>query len=313
MSDTGMYELISRNKRNSWLLVIALVIIVALIAAVFGRWFGGRQFGMQYALMFGVLGLAFAIVGALASYFMGTSVIMAVSSARRADPDDEIQLHNLVEEMCIASGLPKPDIYIIEDSAPNAFACGRNPEHSAIAVTRGLMSKLNRNELQGVIAHEMSHIQGYDILFATMVSVLVGTVVLMCDMFWRISLFGRGRRRRSSRDRGGGQIELIIGLVAIALMVLAPIFVQIIQLAASRQREYLADANGAKMTRNPQALAAALEKIAGDPEPLEAANRGTQHLYIVNPLKGKARATSQSWFATHPPIQDRVHRLREMT
>ena len=313
MSDTGMYELISRNKRNSWLLVIALVFVAAILALVFGRWWGGRQFGLQDALLFCGFAVIFAAFAAVTSYFTGTSVIMAVSAAHRTSPDDERQLHNLVEEMCIASALPKPEIYIIEDGAPNAFACGRNPENSAVAVTRGLMGKLSRNELQGVIAHEMSHIQNYDILFATLMSVLVGTIVLMCDLFWRMSLFG-GRRRRSSRGRGGGgQIELIIGIVAILLMIIAPLFARIIQLAASREREFLADSTGAKMTRHPEALASALAKIADDDEPLEAANRGTQHLYIVNPMKGKAHAKLQSWFSTHPPIEERVQRLREMT
>jgi len=311
MSKTGMYELISKNKRESWLLVFGMVVFTCVIAYVFGLWFGGKQYGQQYAIMFAGFGLIFALIGALLSYFTGTKVIMAVSRAHKVSPEEETQLHNIVEELCIASGLPKPDVYIIEDSAPNAFACGRNPEHSAIAVTRGLMAKLNRNELQGVIAHELSHVQNFDILFGTMVSVLVGTIVLMCDLSLRMSLFGGGRRRRSNND--SGQAGAIIAIIAIALMILAPIFVKMIQLAVSRKREYLADSTGAKMTRNPEALASALLKIADDPDPLEAANRGTQHLYIVNPLKGKAHAVSQSLFSTHPPIADRVERLRQMT
>jgi len=310
MSKTGMYELISKNKRESWLLVFGMIIFICFVAYIFGLWFGGKQYGHQYSIMFAAFGLIFASIGALVSYFTGTKVIMAVSGAHKVSPEDEKQLHNIVEELCVASGLPKPDIYIIEDSAPNAFACGRNPEHSAIAVTRGLMAKLNRNELQGVIAHELSHVQNFDILFGTLVSVLVGTIVLMCDLFLRMSIFG-GRRRRSSNN--SGQAGAIIAIIAIALMILAPIFATIIQLAVSRKREYLADSTGAKMTRNPEALASALLKIADDPDPLEAANRGTQHLYIVNPLKGKAHAVSQSLFSTHPPIADRVARLRAMT
>ncbi len=311
MSKTGMYELISKNKRESWLLVFGMIIFVGVIAYVFGLWFGGKQQGQQYAIMFASMGLIFAAIGAMISYFTGTKVIMAVSRAKKTDPNSEKQLHNIVEELCIASALPKPDIYIIEDSAPNAFACGRNPEHSAIAITRGLMAKLNRNELQGVIAHELSHVQNFDILFGTMVSVLVGTIVIMCDLSLRMSLFG-GRRRRSSKD-SSGQAGAIIAIIAIALMILAPLFVKIIQLAVSRKREFLADSTGAKMTRNPDALASALLKIADDPDPLEAANRGTQHLYIVSPLKGKAHAVKQSLFSTHPPISERVKRLREMT
>ena len=311
---TGFYELISRNKRNSWLLIILLIIVITVLCAAFGFWRGGQQFGAQTAVTYAIMGLVIASISALASYFMGTSVIMTISRAHLADINKEKQLHNLVEEMTIASGLPKPKIYIIEDSAPNAFACGRNPKNSAIAVTRGLMNKLNRNELQGVIAHEMSHILSYDILFATLVTVLVGAIVMLCDMFKWMSIFGGGRRRnRSNNNNSGGQLELIIGVIALLLMILAPLFARLIQLAASRQREYLADANAAKMTRNPGALADALRKISGDNEKLEAANRGTQQLYIVNPLKGKAAATKQSLFSTHPPIAERISRLKKMT
>jgi len=312
MPDPGLYRLIGANKRNSVLLVIVMIVFIAALAGVLGRYQGGPVHGTEMAIMFAALGLVIAGIGALASYLMGASVIMAVSSAHKVEREDEPQLHNVVEELCIASGLPKPEIYLIEDSAPNAFACGRNPQHSAIAVTRGLMDKLSRGELQGVVAHELSHVDNYDILFATLMTVLVGTVVLMCDLFWRMSLFGGRRRRSSDRDRGGGQLELILAVVALLLLIVSPLFAQLIQLAASRQREYLADATAAKMTRDPENLARALEKIAGDPEPLEAANRGTQHLYIVNPLKGKAMGESQSWFSTHPPIRDRVDRLRAM-
>jgi len=313
MSETGMYEMISSNKRKSVFLLICMIIFVAIVAAVFGAYIGGKEAAGQYAVMFAAIGLGVAGIGALASFYTGTDVIMAVSGAHKVEPEDERQLHNLVEEMCISSGLPKPQIYIIEDSAPNAFATGRDPEHSAIAMTRGLMDKLNRNELMGVVAHEMSHVQNYDIRFATLMTVMVGTIVMMCDMFWRMSLFGVGRRRRSSRDSGDGKAQAIIAVVAILLMILAPLFAKVVQLASSRKREYLADATGAKMTRNPEALARALEKIAGDPDPLEAANRGTQQLFIVNPLKGKALSDKQSLFSTHPPIRERVQRLRDMT
>lgn len=310
MPPTGMYELIAANKRNSVLLIIIMLLLVAGVAAAIGCATGGGEYGAPQALFFGALAFVIAGIGALISYFSGTQIIMAISGAQPADPERERQLHNIVEEVCIAAGLPKPALYIIEDSAPNAFACGRNPQHSAIAVTRGLMDKLSRSELQGVIAHELAHIQNYDILFATLMSVLVGMVVLMCDMFRRWLWFG-GRRRRSSNR--GNQGEALLAIIAIVLMIIAPLFAQIIQLAASRQREYLADATGAKLTRDPESLARALEKIATDPEPLEAANRGTQHLFIVNPLKGKASAEFQSWFATHPPTRERIARLRAMT
>lgn len=305
-----MYELIAANKRNSVLLVLIMLALVAGVAGSIGYATGGVEYGGPQALFFGAVAFCVAGLGALVSYFSGTQIIMAVSGAHPADPERERQLHNIVEEVCIAAGLPKPKLYIIEDSAPNAFACGRNPQHSAIAVTRGLLQKLNRNELQGVIAHELAHIQEYDILFATLMSVLVGMVVLMCDMFRNWLWFG-GRRRRSSGR--GNQAEALLAVIAIVLMIIAPLFAQIIQLAASRQREYLADATGAKITRDPESLARALEKIASDPEPLEAANRGTQHLYIINPLKGKASAEFQSWFATHPPTRERIARLRAMT
>lgn len=308
MTDTGMYELISKNKRISILLILCMCLLIAIVAGVFGAYYGT----MSTAVTFAVLGLGIAGISALISYYSGANIIMTVSRAHKIDIEKDYQLDNVVEEMCIASGLPKPDIYIIEDSAPNAFATGRDPEHSAIAVTRGLMQKLNRNELQGVIAHEMSHIGNFDIRFAMLMSVLVGSLLLMCDLFWRLSLFGGGRRRRSNSS-SSGKGQAIIAIVALVLMIVAPLLAYIIQMASSRQREYLADATGAKMTRNPEALASALEKIASDTEPLEAANRGTQQLYIVNPLKGKAHATKQSLFATHPPTQERIQRLRAMT
>lgn len=310
VSATGMYELIAANKRNSLLLVALMLLLVAAVAAVIGFTHGGED-GGPLALFFAAVALVVSGLGALISYFTGTYIIMAVSGAHPADPEKERQLHNVVEELCVATGLPKPALYIIEDSAPNAFACGRNPQHSTIAVTRGLLQKLSRNELQGVLAHELAHIQEYDVLFATLLSVLVGMVVLMCDAFWRASW--HSARRRSGRSGRGRELDVFFVVVALILVVVAPLFAQIIQLAASRQREYLADATGAKITRDPESLARALEKIASDPEPLEAANRGTQHLYIVNPLKGKAMADVQTWFSTHPPIRERVARLRAMT
>jgi heat shock protein HtpX len=308
MSATGMYELIGANKRNAWLLVGVLGVILAAVAGAGGLYVGGAD-PLPSALLFAAIGIGVAALAGVVSYFSGAEMIMAISGAHPANEDDQRQLHNILEELCLAAGLPKPKLYIIEDSAPNAFACGRNPAHSAVAVTRGLMDKLSRNELQGVIAHELSHVQNYDILFATMISILVGSIALLCDMLLRSMRWGG--RRRSSSSRGGGQAQALLLVAALVLMILAPLFAQLLRLAVSRQREYLADASGAKMTRDPESLARALEKIANDPEPLEAANRGTQHLYVVNPLKG--RSEFQSWFATHPPIRERVARLRAMT
>ncbi|HQK25128.1 MAG TPA: M48 family metallopeptidase, partial [Synergistaceae bacterium] len=215
-------------------------------------------------------------------------------------------LWNVVEELAIASGNPMPRVFIIEDDALNAFATGRDPSRASVAVTRGLLEKLNREELQGVMAHEMSHVRNYDIRFAMLMAVMVGMVVFLCDVFLR-SLFWGGRRRRGN-DKGNA-VAMVLALV---LAVLAPFFATLIQLAVSRQREYLADASAAELTRNPRGLISALEKLSTDPAELEGANRGTQHLFIVNPLKGK-RQGKDSLFSTHPSLESRIERLRELT
>ncbi len=232
-------------------------------------------------------------------------MVLGISHAQLVDKKENPYLANVVEGLAIAAGVPTPKTYIIEDSAPNAFATGRNPENSAIAVTTGLLDKLNRLELEGVIAHEMSHIKNYDIRYATLVVVLVGTVALLSD-WMRRSFFFRGRRGRKG-GAGGGMIILI----ALLLAILAPIVAQLIRLAISRQREYLADANGALLTRYPEGLASALEKISKDKEPLEAANKATAHLYIVNPLL-EHRGKLNDLFSTHPPAEERIRRLRAM-
>ncbi len=302
-----MYNLISVNKRNSFILIFIMGGLIVAVGYIFGAYYGSGEIGLIFALV-----LAFILT--LTSLFGGKSIVLAISGAKIAERNDYPQLYNIVEELTIASGLPMPKIYVILDSAPNAFATGRNPKNSAVAVTTGLLAKLNRSELQGVIAHELSHIKNYDILFATLMGVLAGVIVLLCDGFWRIGMrrmfYGR-RRSRSSRSKGGG-IEIILFLIALLLAILAPIFAKIIQLAVSRQREYLADASGAMMTRYPEGLASALEKIANDKEVLEVANRATQHLYIVNPIKPFEKR-AKSLFSTHPPIEERVRRLRELT
>jgi heat shock protein HtpX len=246
----------------------------------------------------------------LSAYYGGDKMVLGISRAKRIEKKDAPQLFNVVEELSIAAGLPMPAIYIIDDTAPNAFATGRDPKHASVAITTGLLQKLNRDELQGVMAHELSHVGNRDILYATMVGVLVGSIVMMSDFFLRSVFWGGARRRRSNSGGGaGGAIFLVIALV---LAILAPIFAKLLQLAVSRQREYLADASGAKLTRYPEGLASALEKISGDKEVLEVANRATQHLYIVNPIKPFEKRAS-SLFSTHPPIQDRIARLRAMT
>jgi heat shock protein HtpX len=229
-------------------------------------------------------------------------MLLAASGAREATPSAEPQLHNLVEELCLASGLPKPRLYIIESDAPNAFATGRSPDRASIAVTRGLLRKLGRDELQGVLAHEMSHIRNLDVRFAMLVGILIGTVALVCDAHLR-----SGRVASSRRGKGGG----LLILLALLLSLLAPIASKLIQMAVSRRRELLADASAVEMTRNPLALASALRRIGVDPAPLGAANRATQHLYIVNPVKSFGM-DSTALFSTHPPIESRVRILEAM-
>jgi len=215
--------------------------------------------------------------------------------------------------MAIAAGLPMPRVYVIDDPAPNAFATGRDPQHAAVTITTGLRSKLTRDELQGVIAHEMSHVRNYDIRLMLLMAVLVGTVVMLADLFWQILRFspGGGRRSRDGDKGGGGILALVLIIVAVLLALIAPILAQIIQLAVSRQREFLADASGVELTRNPLGLANALRKIDADPHDLQVANRGTAHLYIANPIK-KFEARAHTAFASHPPIKERIRRLEAL-
>jgi heat shock protein HtpX len=222
----------------------------------------------------------------------------------------------VVEEMAIAAGVPMPAVYVIHDPAPNAFATGRDPRHAAVAVTSGLRAMMTRDELQGVIAHEMSHVRNYDIRLMLMLTVLVGTLVMLCDLFWRMLFFlpgGSSRRRRDDRGGGGGGgiIVLVLVVLAVIMAIVAPILAQIIQLAVSRQREYLADASAVELTRYPQGLADALRKIDADPHILATANRGTAQLYIANPIK-KFEARAHTMFASHPPIQERIRRLEAL-
>jgi heat shock protein HtpX len=235
-----------------------------------------------------------------------------VSGARHVTHDDEPRLVNVVEEISIAAGLAKPpEVYVIEDAALNAFATGRDPQHSAVAVTRGLLDRLDREELQGVLAHELSHVRNYDIRFAMLVGVLVGMVALIADFFLRWTFWGSMGRRRGGND-GGNEGQIIMLVVAIVLAILAPLAAYAVQFAISRRREYLADATAVELTRNPLGLARALNEIAGDPRPLKTANRATAHLFIANPLKGKKVKESAGLFDTHPPIQKRIGILLEM-
>lgn len=274
------------------------------IAYLFTLALGYRGFGTL-----GFVGVFLIISGLinLASYYWSDQVVMAISGARQIKENDNPTLFRTVQNLCIGGGLPMPKVYIMNEDAPNAFATGRDPKHAAICVTKGLLEKLDKMELEGVIAHELSHVKNYDSRLMTVIVVLVGLVALLADFFLRASWFGGGDR--DERDRGGA----ILMVVALVAALLAPLAAQLIQLAISRRREFLADASGALLTRYPEGLARALEKIAGDHTPLRAAKAATAHLYIENPFKGKQ---STNWlaklFMTHPPLQERIKALRSM-
>ena len=307
--DGTFRDRISANKRNSLLLIAVFIAFVAVFGYVIGfAWVGdpaGALFGLALAFVVGT-------ISGLVTYYGGARMVLGASRAREVTHDEAPVLYNVVEEMTLASGLPMPKVYVIDDSAPNAFATGRDPEHAAVAATSGLLEKLDRDELQGVMAHEMAHVGNFDIRYAMLVGVLVGTTVLISDFFLRSLWFGGGRRMGGgNRGGGGGQIQLIMMLVGILFAILAPIFARMLQLSISRQREYLADATAVKLTRNPKGLADALEKISSDKEVLEVANRATAHLYIANPIK-KFEKRAKGLFSTHPPIQERVQILRSL-
>ena len=302
---------IARNKRNTWLLIILFSLFFVGLGLLIGYVWG--QGDANYSIGVAAIAALIAFVLTLGSYFGGSSVLMGLSSAREISHDDDPQLFNVVEELTIAGGMPMPKIYVIEDTAMNAFSTGRDPAHACVAVTSGLRSRLTRDELQGVIGHELSHVRHYDILFATLIAVLVGVLVMLCDVFLRSMWWGGGSRSRSRDrdDKGGGAIQLILLIVAIVLAIIAPILAKIIQMSISRQREFMADAGSVELTRNPSGLAGALAKLAGDEEVLEVANRATAALYIVHPIK-KFEERSESIFDTHPPISERIKRLMEL-
>lgn len=264
--------------------------------------------GFGEADMVGVIGFALIFIGIsnFISWFFSDKIVLSVSGAKPVNLDSNRELYRTVENLCIAAGLPLPKIYTIDDSAPNAFATGRDPKHGVICFTTGILSKLNKQELEGVTAHELSHIGNRDTLMMSVVSVLVGTIALLADWYMRSLWFGRGN---NDRNNNSGML-MVLGIIA---AILAPIIASLIQLAVSRKREFLADASGVLLTRYPDGLAAALRKISSDKEPLEVANRGTAHLYIVNPLKGsQALEGFAKLFSTHPPVEDRIKALREM-
>jgi heat shock protein HtpX len=292
-----LYNQADKNTRLTWVYITGFLVFVIGVGCVFAGAMGNSTI-LYVAVIFSVL-MSFG------SYWWSDKIVLAMSSAKLVDHDSNKEIYHLVENLCITAGLPAPKIYIIEDSAMNAFATGRDPEHGVICLTTGIISRLEKKELEGVIAHELSHIGNRDILLSTVVVILVGFVTLLADFFRHWAFFGR----RGSDNEGGGQLRLIMIILAVVLSILAPIAGVLMQLAISRKREFLADADGALLTRYPEGLASALEKISGDTEPLEAANRATAHLFIANPFKGKKVS---KLFMTHPPIEERVKALRGM-
>jgi heat shock protein HtpX len=301
-----LYEQIARNRRRTVLIVIGALIFAAGVGYLFGL-----------LLDVGILGLIVALIIAgvlsFSSYRYGDRLVLSAARAHKVTHDEEPRLHNVVEGVALAAGLPKPDVYVVPEKAPNAFATGRDPEHSSIAVTRGLLDQMNRLELEGVIAHEMSHIKDRDILLGTIVATLVGSVVLISEFMLRWFWWGGGRGRRAGgRDGGGG--FAIVALAGVVLALVAPLFAQIIKLSMSRRREYLADAQGALLTRYPPGLASALRKIAADPTRMRVANNATAHLWLNQPsrVEGEGYHWFESIFSTHPPIAERIRILEEM-
>jgi heat shock protein HtpX len=301
-----MYELIKSNKRRSALLILGFVVLLTLVGGAIGLLLGSGPVWAVVALVFSG-GMAFL------SYWKADAIALAVSRAKPADPQQYQRLHNLVEGLCIAAGLPKPGVYIVDDPAPNAFATGRNPKHAAIAVTTGLLEKLNRVELEGVIAHELSHVRNYDILVSTLAVTLVGSIALLTNIGMRMMWWNGGRVRREG-DRDGGTNPLaILGLV---LLIFAPIIAKVMQAAVSRRRETLADVSACQMTRYPPGLISALEKLRDDTTVTHSATTATAHMWIEQPMSGVGDAGKfgrlNRMFDTHPPLEERIALLREL-
>jgi heat shock protein HtpX len=301
-----VYEQISANKRKTFFLIALFAGLLAAVGAAFVFWLRGGVIGL-------IIVAIIVLVSSTVSYFNSDKVALAMSHAKPADETEYARYHNLVEGLCIASGLPKPRLYIVDDPAPNAFATGRNPKHAAIAVTTGLLEKMNRVELEGVLAHELSHIRNYDILVMTIAVTMVGIMALLSDFFLRMMFWGGGRRD----DDGGGNNPLgaIFAIFGFILLIFAPIIAQLMQLAVSRRREYLADASGVQLTRYPPGLISALQKLDADHTDTRHASKATAHLWIEEPLdkeSNKGQMRLNRLFTTHPPIEDRIHALQQM-
>jgi heat shock protein HtpX len=300
-----MFELIKANKRRSALLIFGFVVVLSLVGWAFGLLIGSGPTGA-------IIALIFSAAMAFVSYWKADTIALAVSRAKPADPQEYQRLHNLVEGLCIAAGLPKPKVYVVDDPAPNAFATGRNPKHAAIAVTSGLLEKMNRVELEGVIAHELSHVRNYDILVSTLAVTLVGAIALLANIGIRMMWWNGGRVRREG-DRDGGNPLAIVGLV---LLIFAPLIGRVMQAAVSRRRETLADVSACQLTRYPPGLIAALEKLRDDTTVTHSATTATAHMWIEQPMSGVGDSGKfGSWnrlFDTHPPLEERIALLREL-
>ncbi|MEY4388614.1 MAG: hypothetical protein RLZZ432_333 [Chloroflexota bacterium] len=304
------YDLAAENRRRSLLLVLIVVAILVALATSAGIALTGT---VDSALPFTGVSFLLGFLLTLGAWFGGDRAVLAAAGAKPLDPQaglEEQQLDNIVTELSLAANLPKPKVYVIDDTALNAFATGRDPAHASVAVTRGLMAKLDREEMGGVIGHELSHVRNFDIRYGLLVAALVGSLALLSDLILRYAFWGGGRRRSDDRE-GGNALQALFVVLAIVLAVLAPIAARMVQLAVSRQREYLADASGVELTRNPEGLERALAKLAGDKEVLEVATKATAHLYMVNPVK-RFEARAAGFLATHPPISDRINRLRAL-
>lgn len=296
-----MFEDIKKNKIKSWFIVLLFLAFIAVIV-----------YYICMALDLGelsiIIAMIFAIVSTWSSYYYSDKIVLKLNNARPATREEDLKLVNILDSLVISAGLPeKPQLYVIEDAQPNAFATGRNPKHAVICVTTGLLEKLEYYELEGVLAHEMSHIKNYDILLSAVVSVMVGFVVILSDWFTRISFYGGRRGRDRDNDNNGNAIVMLIGLI---FLILAPIFGQLMQLAISRKREFLADATAIEFTRNPDGLISALEKISADPNELKVANKATENMYIANPFRNKKKS-SDLW-STHPSTEARIEALRNL-
>jgi heat shock protein HtpX len=303
-----VYEQIASNKRKTFVLLFVSFLLLVAVGFMIGYIYGTPWVGLAIAV-------GIALLLQIGAYYSGDKIVLASARARAVTPEDEPRLHNIVEGLAIAAGVPKPAVYVVPEQSPNAFATGRDPEHSSVAVTQGLLDTMNRVELEGVLGHELSHVVDRDILYGTIVATVIGAIVLLSEFFLRSWWWGGFGGRRNDRGNGnGGVVELVVFAIGFALLILAPILGQLIRLAVSRNREYLADAQGAMLTRYPPGLISALKKIQDAPHAMRSANNATAHLWFEQPsrVQGPQTGRMEKLFSTHPPIEERIRRLEEM-